>query len=71
MASNPPVVWNMNGTNLTLAGLAVIADTLEKNGSVTVLNAVTDPEAPIVKALGFKIVHIQAEGQYLTSAEKI
>lgn len=61
-------VWNMGGSRLTLAAIAIIADALEKHGSVFVKGIEPDPEAPSVAALGFRIVHSTESGQPLTQA---
>ena len=64
-------VWNLGGSNLSLATLAIIADALEKHGSVLVQNCTVDPEAPTVKALGFKIVHGVGLNEFITSAVRL
>lgn len=62
---------NLCGTKLSLSSLAIIADILERSGSITVTNGVVDSETPVVKQLGYRIVHGDKPGEYLTSAEKL
>ncbi len=64
-------VWDMTGATLTLANLAIIADTLEKHGAVLVRNVTPDQQTPTTTALGFKIIHGTEEGDFLTEAVRL
>jgi hypothetical protein len=64
-------VWDMTGSRLSMALLAIVAHELERKGSVLVRNVEIDPATPVVTTLGFKIVHGKGPNEYLTQAVRI
>lgn len=64
-------ILNLNGSCLTLASLALIAEMLERGGDVVVSNCAVRSDAPVAKSLGFEVFRDEQDGYWETRVEQI
>lgn len=61
---------NLNGSVLTLASLALIAEMLERGGEIVVRNCAVQSDAPVAKSLGFEVFREEQDGYWHTHIEE-